>query len=43
MCAIAKKQRKVQAAGFLRNLIEKVPYKIHKIFTDNGIQFTNSS
>ena len=36
-----EKQGKMQAAEFLRNLIEKVPYKIHKILTDNGIQFTN--
>lgn len=26
---------------FLSNLISAVPYKIHKILTDNGIQFTN--
>ncbi|QQR63377.1 IS481 family transposase [bacterium] len=32
---------KLIAAGFLRNLIKAVPYKIHKILTDNGIQFTN--
>jgi transposase InsO family protein len=25
----------------LRNLIKAVPYKIHKVLTDNGIQFTN--
>ncbi len=31
----------MQAAEFLRNLIKKVPYKIHKILTDNGAQFTN--
>ncbi len=29
------------AANFLRNLAEAVPYKIHTILTDNGIQFTN--
>ena len=29
------------AAEFLRNLIKAVPYKIHKVLTDNGIQFTN--
>ncbi len=29
------------AAEFLRNLIKAVPYKINKILTDNGIQFTN--
>lgn len=36
-----EKQGKMQAAQFLENLIEKVPYKIHKILTDNGVQFTN--
>jgi IS30 family transposase len=28
-------------AEFLRHLIEAVPYRIHIILTDNGIQFTN--
>jgi len=32
---------KMQAAQFLQKLIETVPYKIHTILTDNGIQFTN--
>ncbi|WP_150297369.1 IS481 family transposase, partial [Salipiger aestuarii] len=32
---------KMIAAQFLRNLIAAVPYKIHTILTDNGIQFTN--
>jgi hypothetical protein len=32
---------KMVAAQFLRNLIAAVPYKIHKVLTDNGIQFTN--
>ena len=32
---------KMVAAQFLRNLIEAVPYKIHTVLTDNGIQFTN--
>jgi len=27
------------AAGFLRALIEAVPYRIHTVLTDNGIQF----
>ena len=36
-----KRQTKVIAAEFLRNLIEAVPYKIHKVLTDNGIQFTD--
>ena len=29
------------AAQFLRNFIAVLPYKIHTILTDNGIQFTN--
>lgn len=36
-----KCQTKMIAAQFLRNLIQAVPYKIHKVLTDNGIQFTN--
>ena len=40
---LLEKQRKIQAAEFLKNLIEKVPYKIHKILTDNGVQFTNQA
>lgn len=35
------KYGKAEAAQFLRNLIQKIPYKIHTILTDNGIQFTN--
>jgi transposase-like protein len=35
------KYGKIEAAQFLRNLIKSVPYKIHTILTDNGIQFTN--
>jgi hypothetical protein len=30
-----------EAAAFLEELIDIVPYKINKILTDNGIQFTN--
>jgi transposase-like protein len=32
---------KMVAAQFLRKLIAAVPYKIHTVLTDNGIQFTN--
>jgi transposase-like protein len=32
---------KMVAAQFLRNLIATVPYRIHTVLTDNGIQFTN--
>jgi IS30 family transposase len=35
------KQTKDLAANFLKKLIDIVPYKIHTILTDNGIQFTN--
>lgn len=32
---------KLEAAQFFRNLIAAVPYQIHTVLTDNGIQFTN--
>ena len=32
---------KMEAADFLRELIAAVPYRIHTVLTDNGIQFTN--
>ena len=35
------KAGKMNAAQFLRNLIAAVPYRIHTVLTDNGIQFTN--
>ena len=35
------KTGKMLAAQFLRNLIAAVPYRIHIVLTDNGIQFTN--
>ena len=35
------KTGKMLAAQFLRNLITAVPYRIHIVLTDNGIQFTN--
>jgi transposase InsO family protein len=38
---LSEKAGKMQAAQFLRNLIGTVPYKIHTILTDNGVQFTN--
>jgi transposase InsO family protein len=31
---------KMEAAQFLRELVEAVPYNIHTVLTDNGIQFT---
>lgn len=38
---LLQKYGKMEAAQFLRNLIKAVPYRIHTILTDNGIQFTN--
>ena len=35
------KAGKLVAAEFLRDLIDAVPYKIHTVLTDNGIQFVN--
>ena len=31
---------KMEAAQFLRDLIEAVPYRVHTVLTDNGVQFT---
>ena len=31
----------MEAARFLRDLIEALPYKIHTVLTDNCIQLTN--
>ncbi len=36
-----QKAGKMAAAQFLRNLITSLPYAIHTVLTDNGIQFTN--
>ena len=38
---LVTKAGKIAAAQFLRDLIAAVPYRIHTILTDNGIQFTN--
>jgi transposase-like protein len=35
---LLQKYGKQEAAQFLRNLIKAVPYKIHTILTDNGIE-----
>lgn len=35
------KAGKMNAAQFLRDLIAAVPYTIHTVLTDNGVQFTN--
>jgi transposase InsO family protein len=34
---------KMIAAQFLRNLVAAVPYTLHTVLTDNGIQFTNQA
>jgi len=36
-----EKAGKMIAAQFLRNVVKMLPYKIHTILTDNGVQFTN--
>jgi transposase InsO family protein len=36
-----ERKHRLVAAEFLRHLIAAVPYKIHTILTDNGIQFAN--
>lgn len=38
---LQEKYSKMDAAQFLRDLTAAVPYHIHTILTDNGIQFTN--
>ena len=38
-----EKAGKMAAAQFLRDLIKAVPYVIHTLLTDNGVQFTNQA
>ena len=38
---LVKKAGKMAAAQFLRDLIAAVPYRLHTVLTDNGVQFTN--
>ena len=38
---LVPKAGKMAAAQFLRDLIEAVPYRIHTVLTDNGVQFAN--
>ncbi len=40
---LVQKAGKTAAAQFLRGLIAAVPYRLHKVLTDNGIQFANRS
>ena len=37
---LVKKTGRTSASAFLEALIEAVPYKIHTVLTDNGVQFT---
>ena len=37
---LVKKTGRTSASAFLESLIATVPYKIHTVLTDNGIQFT---
>jgi IS30 family transposase len=36
-----KRASKMEAAQFLRDLLQAPPYRVHTVLTDNGIQFTN--
>jgi len=38
-CQLAEKANRKTASAFLEALVEEVPYKIHTVLTDNGIQF----
>ena len=39
VCQLVEKATRVTASAFLEALIAAVPYKIHTVLTDNGIQF----
>lgn len=41
LIALPSLEPAILAAQFLRNLVKAVPYSIHTVLTDNGIQFTN--
>jgi transposase-like protein len=38
---LEKRAGKMEAAQFLRDLLQAPPYRIHTVLTDNDIQFTN--
>ncbi|MFT3974956.1 MAG: IS481 family transposase [Amaricoccus sp.] len=40
---LVEKAGKMAAAQFLCDLIAAVPYRLHTVLTDNGVQFTNRS
>ena len=33
--------KRVVAAAFLRRVLDKLPYKVHTVLTDNGVPFTS--
>jgi IS30 family transposase len=37
---LEKRAGKMEAAQFLRDLLQALPYRIHTVLTDNGMQFT---
>jgi transposase InsO family protein len=37
---LEKRAGRMEAAQFLRDLLQALPYRIHTVLTDNGIQFT---
>jgi IS30 family transposase len=37
---LKKRAGKMEAAQFLRDLLQAPPYRIHTVLTDNGLQFT---
>jgi IS30 family transposase len=40
---LEKRAGKMEAAQFLRDLLQALPYRVHTVLTDNGIQFTNQA
>jgi transposase-like protein len=38
---LEKRAGKMEAAQFLRDLLQALPYQIHAVLTETGIQFTN--
>lgn len=38
---LVEKAGKMAAAKFLQEVVEAVPFRIHTVLTDNGVQFTN--
>ena len=38
---LQSRDTKMLAADFLRRVLASIPYKVHKVLTDNGTQFGN--